>query len=224
MCGRFALGVPRKKIAEEYGLDRVPNAPLRYNIAPSQYIEAVLVGRQNNLRHMALFRWGLVPFWAKDPKMGARLINARSETVFEKPSFKAAVAYRRCLIPAQGFYEWKKSDSGKQPFFIHAVHNDIISFAGIYEHYEDEKGNTIDSACILTRSSEGVMTSIHDRMPVIIPQAQYGQWLDPYRQAQSEIGDLLYNLEPPTLDMYPVSVLVNTPSYDSSDCMKLLSS
>ncbi|WP_027183983.1 SOS response-associated peptidase [Desulfovibrio inopinatus] len=222
MCGRFALGVPRKKIAEEYGLDRVPRAPLRYNIAPSQSIEALVVGREQRIRHMALFRWGLVPFWAKDIRIGSRLINARSETVLEKPAFKAAIKYRRCLIPAQGFYEWKKSTNGKTPHFIFDPAHDVISLAGIYEHYEDHKGTIIDSACILTRPAVGRMASLHDRMPVIVTRDDYAEWLDPSQQAPSDIRHLLERIMPPTLDMYPVSSMVNNPSCDIPECLQRL--
>jgi len=134
MCGRFAFGIPRKRLKERFGLGDIPEAPPRYNIAPGQLVEAVVQAEDG--RRLKLLKWGLVPHWAKDPKIGYKMINARAETVAEKPSFRAAMRYRRCLVPAQGFYEWSRTSGKGEPWFITLSTESALAMAGLWEQYE----------------------------------------------------------------------------------------
>jgi putative SOS response-associated peptidase YedK len=177
MCGRFALGIPRKKLAEEFGLDAVPDAPDRFNIAPGQLVEAVVdagLGR----REMRLFRWGLIPSWSKEGSKGRGFVNARIETAAEKPSFRAAMRYRRCLLPASGFYEWQVRPGGKQPWYFHRADGRLAALAGLWESYEGAMGEIVESCAILTTEADEAVSPVHERMPVAVSPEDYGRWLD----------------------------------------------
>jgi len=213
MCGRFALGIPRKKMADHYGLAAVPDGPMRYNIAPSQLVEAVVVSRETGSRGMRLFRWGLLPFWARDVKMAAKLINARCETAAEKPAFKAALKYRRCLIPATGFYEWSAGKDGKRPFFFHLPDDGLFSLAGLWERHESPLGEERVTCAVLTREAAGSVAPIHDRMPVIVSPKDYGVWLDPLMQDPGAL-ESFFRHEGPELSRREVGKGVNNPGLD----------
>lgn len=222
MCGRFALGVPRRLVAEAMGVADIPNAPARYNIAPSQLIEAVFVARSTGRRMAGLFRWGLVPAFVKDAKAGFAMINARSETVLTKPAFRGAIRYRRCLIPAQGFYEWRKEPGGgKTPFFVTIPGVPVMGLAGIYERVTTADGEVRDTAAILTRAASGVMADIHDRMPLIILPQSASAWLDPYLSERLDVEALLA-LPPAELVATPVGPQVNNAGDDNADCVRPL--
>lgn len=197
MCGRFALAVPRRLVAEAMGVPDLPDVPARPEIAPSELIEAIFVARHTGRRMAGLFRWGLAPAFIKDPRAMRPLINARSETVLEKPSFRAAVRYRRCLIPAQGFYEWRKEpDGGKTRFFLSLPDAPVMALAGIYERVTTPEGEVRDTAAILTREASAAMAGIHDRMPLILPPEAFAAWVDPLLTERGDIEALLA-LPPP---------------------------
>lgn len=177
MCGRFNLTDSPEQIALELGLTTELSIKPNYNVAPSQKILAV---RQDEDEHneLALFRWGLLPSWIKDLKKSPKPINAKVETVHEKPFFRTAFKKRRCLIPANGFYEWKTVNGQKQPFLIHKKDNSLIYFAGLWENWVSPEGEVIQTAGIITTQAEGVAAKIHDRMPVILSKEIFGNWLD----------------------------------------------
>jgi putative SOS response-associated peptidase YedK len=178
MCGRFALIIDASLLADVFDVDPPRELEPRFNIAPTQTIPIVRANREGS-RELALVRWGLVPSWAKDEKMGARMINARGETVVEKPSFRSAVKSRRCLIPADGFYEWVRTGEGKQPHFIHFSDARVFAFAGLWERWHKASGEPVDTCTVITTSPNELIADLHDRMPVILPQTVYDEWLEP---------------------------------------------
>ncbi|MBI4958270.1 MAG: SOS response-associated peptidase [Desulfovibrio sp.] len=213
MCGRFALGIPRKGLKARFGLDDVPQAPDRYNIAPGQLLEAVV--KTLDRCEMRLFKWGLVPSWAKDAAMGYKMINARAETVAEKPAFKAALRRRRCLIPAQGFYEWRDENGKRQPWFITSESGDeVLALAGIWEHYESPAGELIESAAIITCPANELVAQVHERMPVIVSKDDDARWLDPNLSDPRQVLDILAPRPWPDMRAYRVATLVNSPRND----------
>lgn len=219
MCGRFALISSPEQVAEQYdanpaALAGMPPAVPRYNIAPTQPVLAVRHDR-NGERELTFFHWGLIPSWAKDTKFASKLINARSETVAEKPSFRTAFKRRRCIIPVDGFFEWQKTDSGKQPMYIHGADKLPLSFAGLWEMWSSPTGDMVQSCTILTTEPNEMMAQIHNRMPVILEEADWETWLNP----EPDPNDALHLLRPyPTHKMaaYPVSTVVNNPRNDVS--------
>ncbi|HEY1598513.1 MAG TPA: SOS response-associated peptidase [Pirellulales bacterium] len=172
MCGRFTLRTPAHAVADAFGLISTPDLQLRFNIAPTQLVAAVRFDPQQGGRQLTRLRWGLIPSWAADPSIGSRMINARADTVATKPAFRSAFKRRRCLVLADGFYEWKKVGSAKQPFFMRLKDDRPFAFAGLAEHWHRD-GQTIDSCSIITTESNSLMAEIHDRMPVILPPAEY---------------------------------------------------
>ncbi|MFQ5433740.1 MAG: SOS response-associated peptidase [Anaerolineae bacterium] len=223
MSGRFALFVPGEALFSLFNLNQpVPEeafAP-RYNIAPTQPVTAVRLG-QTGEGELTWLTWGLVPSWAKEPKMGSRLINARSETVAEKPSFRAAFKRRRCLIPASGFYEWQKVNGRKQPMFIQAEDGRPLAFAGLWEFWQSGDGSVIESCTILTTRPNELMAPIHNRMPVIIAADDFDDWLHP--GPNPEMGlHLLRPYPAEKMTAYPVSTHVNSPRNDDAVCIEPL--
>jgi putative SOS response-associated peptidase YedK len=176
MCGRFVITSEPEALRRLLGYKQQPNFPPRYNIAPTQPIP--LVRLEQGERHFALARWGLIPSWVKNPKEFALLINARLEGVVDKPSFRAAMKRRRCLIPADGFYEWKKEGKTKRPYFIRARSREPFAFAGLWETWTDRDGGEIETAAIVTCAANKTLAPIHDRMPVIVPPENFDAWLD----------------------------------------------
>jgi putative SOS response-associated peptidase YedK len=209
MCGRYTLKTPADVLAERFDLDEYPSSLTpSYNIAPTQEVAAVV--EEDEKRKLELFRWGLVPSWAKDPAIGNKMINARAETVSEKPSFRSAFKKRRCLIVADGFYEWQKSDNGKQPFYIRMKDSSPFAFAGLWESWD--KGEQIRSCSIITTDANDLMNEIHHRMPVILPPENYGVWLDPDFDEKEALSDLLRPYPSEEMKAYAVSRRVNRPS------------
>lgn len=177
MCGRFAFYSPSEATAALFGVSASITVEPRFNIAPSQYIAGI---RENDDagRELAMFRWGLVPFWAKDPAIGNRMINARAETVAEKPSFRAAYRHRRCLVLADGFYEWKKEGAGKVPYFISLANGEPFAFAGLWETWQSkETQEFIQSATLITTAANEFISTVHHRMPVILQPDTADRWL-----------------------------------------------
>lgn len=202
MCGRFALAVPRELVAEAMGLSGMPDVPARPEIFPSELIEAVVVDRHSGRRTAGLFRWGFVPAFVKDPAAVRPMINARAETALEKPFFRAAARYRRCLIPAQGFYEWRKEpDGSKTRFFLTLPDAPVMALAGLYERATTPAGEVRDTAAILTREASPAMAGIHDRMPLILPPDAFAAWLDPGLTERQDIEPLLAVPPPERFDL-----------------------
>ncbi|MBK8986649.1 MAG: SOS response-associated peptidase [Chloroflexi bacterium] len=223
MCGRFALASSGDTLLTAFdvaftGLDVTQLGP-RYNVAPTQPVLAVRPAKDGRQRELTLFHWGLIPSWAKDLKMGARLINARSETVAEKPAFRAAFKRRRCLVLADGFYEWQKLERGKQPMFIHLQEERPFALAGLWEIWQGGDGSELESCTILTTTPNELMAPIHDRMPVILDPADYDDWL--YPGLQPEMAQHLLRPYPAErMAAYAVSDWVNSPAHDDPTCLR----
>ena len=208
MCGRYTLKMPLLEVAAELGLDH-PEFALepRYNIAPTQRLP-IVTGEMP--RRLQLMRWGLVPAWAKDPSIGNKLINARAETLSEKPAFRKALEMRRCLVVADGFYEWKATPYGKSPQHIHLQTNGLLTFGGLWESWRDAEGKELRTFTIITTTPNTLMAEIHDRMPVIVPPEFREKWLD-LRTPMAEIDALLVPLADGLLTAETVGNQVNSP-------------
>ena len=225
MCGRYTLttnifGIKKLFVAES-SPDLAEWKP-RYNIAPTQLAPVVI--QEEGHRHVKLMKWGLIPFWAKDASIGSKMINARSETIQEKPAFKNAFRKRRCIVPVDGFYEWKASGKKKVPYRVSMRDQGTFGFAGLWESWRSpEDGKTIETYTVITTQANSFMKDIHDRMPVILDQSQYSHWLDPEKQdLKQDLEDLQTLLQPfsPTrMQAHPVSKLVNSPSNDVAECI-----
>ncbi|MES9946481.1 MAG: SOS response-associated peptidase [Candidatus Thiodiazotropha sp.] len=215
MCGRFYLDVTAEDMLEAFGLVSAPQLSADYNIAPSQQIAAIKSAGAN--RELVRLHWGLIPSWAKDKKFAYHTINARAETVERKPSFRSAFKHRRCLIPASGFFEWKATSQGKQPYCITSDDGKPFAFAGLYEHWEGPQGEKIDSCTIIVTEARGEITTIHDRMPVILSPDNYDAWLDKGTQDPAILKPLLSANEMVNIHLYPVSRRVNSPKNNSPE-------
>lgn len=224
MCGRYTLARSQQELSERFGvkqlfLDLIP----RYNIAPTQ--KAAVVVSAEDGRSLQLFRWGLIPSWTQDLKLAKPLINARSETLGEKASFKAALKHRRCIVPADGFYEWRKEGSVKHPMFIHGTKNQILGFAGIWDEWknEDDDGKIIRSFSIITTAANNFMSPVHDRMPVILAPDAENIWLNQSEKNTNNLIALLGQAPEDYLDMHEVSQEVNSVKVDSPSCVEPVS-
>ena len=209
MCGRFTLRASASQIAEFFELlrDQIDwNIP-RFNIAPMQSILGVRASSVG--REPVRFRWGLIPSWAKDAKLAASLINARAETVAEKPAFRAAFKRRRCLIPVNGFYEWQRDGKHKTPHLISLTSSELFALAGLWEQWQSPDGSVIESCTLLTTSPNELMATIHDRMPVILKPTDYGVWLDPQLEAAPALSSLLVPYPADEMQVIRVSDVVN---------------
>ncbi len=219
MCGRYALRKPSREVAEAFRFEEdLPLKP-RFNIAPTQMVVAVRVDLQQQHRELAFLKWGLVPSWADDPAIGNRMINARSETAASKPSFRAAFRKRRCLIPADGFFEWQKAGKHKQPFLIGVGHGYLFAFASLWEDWERD-GEIIQSCTILTTEANEVMRPIHDRMPAILHRQDYDLWLDHAVQDSSQVQHLLRPYPDGEMFAVPVTTWVNDPKHEDERCVQ----
>ena len=217
MCGRFQLTASPEDIAEHFQLTHLPKYQPSYNITPARKILCIVELEDKSLKAVNLF-WGLVPSWSKDTKNSHHLINARAETVREKPSFRTAFHKRRCLIVAQGFYEWQKLESGKQAFHIHRQDNQLFAFAGVWEDWQKEQ-ETLYSCSIITTEAAEVMQPIHDRMPVIMPAGSYHDWLN-ITSNIDDAYDLLENSAYANMVTTPVGDWVNNPRHDDVRCIE----
>jgi putative SOS response-associated peptidase YedK len=219
MCGRFTLIAPGEAVATLFDLAETPQLAPRYNIAPTQPVAAVRYNRDKSKRELAHFHWGLIPSWAKDPGIGSRMINARSETAAEKPSFRAAFKYRRCLVPTDGFYEWWKVDGGKQPVRIQMKDERPFAIAGLWEHWQSPDGSEIESVTLLTTEPNDLLKPGHNRMPVILAPEDYDLWLDPGAQHPGEVQPLMTAFPSDKMTFYPVSAHVNNPRNEDPQCI-----
>jgi putative SOS response-associated peptidase YedK len=219
MCGRFTLAVDTSSLQTAFPWLKISGEMTpRYNVAPTQPVAVVANTGKNELD---FFLWGLIPSWAKDPKIGSKLINARSETLAEKPSFRSAYKRRRCLIFSDGFYEWRAEPQGrgKTPMYIHMKSGEPFAFAGLWESWHSPLGDLIRSCTIITTQANDLLAPIHHRMPVILPADDYDRWLDPAERSHADLGDLLKPYPGDLMETYPVSKLVNSPANDSPECV-----
>ena len=219
MCGRYSMAAPTDAMKRLFDLGQLPDLEPRYNLAPSQLVPAV-IQPQPQQREFRCFKWGLVPFWAKDPSIGNRLINARSETAAGKPAFRVAMRYRRCLLPADGFYEWKKTPNGKQPVYAQVDGGALFAFAGLWESWQSPEGQVVESSVVLTCRPNEKLKSVHDRMPVILPKERYEQWLDPACQDGQKAAELLKPFDSERMQLTEVSKYVNSPANEGPDCIE----
>ncbi len=224
MCGRFTLSTPAQTLQQIFDLTETPDLPPRYNIAPSEAIATVRRPEPDGERQLDLLRWGLVPPWAKDLNVGARLINARAETAASKPAFRAAFRRRRCLVPADGFYEWQRVVRQKQPFYIRMRDGLPFAFAGLWEYWEGPQGDALETCTILTTEPSELVRPVHDRMPVILDPSDWDLWLDPGVQDPARLQPLLRPYPPEQMIAFPVGQAVNNPANDREECIAPLAS
>jgi len=231
MCGRFTLRAPASVVAEQFALFEVPPFAPRFNIAPSQPVPVVRLGKGDSPlsprgtvpfsgRELVWLRWGLIPSWAKDPAIGNRLINARAETVAEKPAFRATLRRRRCLVAADGFYEWQRTGKRKQPYFIRLRDDRPFAFAGLWESWEGPDSSQIESCTLLTTEPNELMRPIHDRMPVILPADGYQAWLDPAVEKPEQLLLLFRPYPAGEMTAEPVGTFVNSPANEGPECIE----
>ncbi|MEX0830208.1 MAG: SOS response-associated peptidase [Nitrospirales bacterium] len=218
MCGRFTRKESFQHIAELLGLPIPPPLTPRYNIAPSQPVACVRTNSETSDREWVELKWGLVPSWAKDPSIGNKLINARGETVSEKPSFRHAFKKQRCLVLADGFYEWRREGKTKQPYYIRLKDHGLFAFAGIWERWE-KQDPALESCSLITIHANPLMEPIHHRMPVILPESTYSSWLDPKLNNVIYLSGLIEPFDADKMEAYPVSTMVNNPKNDRAECI-----
>ena len=221
MCGRYHLSRQGKEVAEEFATEEEVEWSPRYNIAPSDPIPTVLQDASKPVRHLALMRWGMIPFWAKDTSIGFKTINGMSETAASKPAFRESMRTRRCLIPGTGFYEWKKiGPKEKQPYNFGMADDSIFAFAGLWDWWKDAAGKEILSCTILTTKPNGLVADVHDRMPAILRPDDYDLWLDPGIIDPARVANLLTPFDAQLMKKYPVSTRVNSVKNDYSECAR----
>jgi putative SOS response-associated peptidase YedK len=224
MCGRYTLHHTPREIRERFGVDTLEELLFpRYNIAPSQIVPVIRSHQSSvaggHLREMAGCKWGLIPYWAKDPKIGNNLINAKAETISEKPSFKNAFAKRRCLIPADGFFEWRKrGKEPSQPIYVRRRDSGLFAFAGLWEAWKTPEGETLETCTIITVEPNEFISKIHHRMAAILKPDEEAAWIDP-KSKSDELLRLLRPYESDDLEAFPVSRAVNSPAHDGPDCI-----
>jgi putative SOS response-associated peptidase YedK len=218
MCGRFALFSSPSMLARRFGTETTPGMEARYNIAPSQAIP--IVRKEGDERRFAMAHWGLIPFWAKDAKIGYSMINARAETVAEKPAFRTAFKQRRCLIPADGFYEWQALPGAKtkQPWFVSLRNREPMAFAGLWEIWKSPEGRNLESCTIIVTAANDLTQPIHERMPVILAPEDWDTWLAPHQTNPKILKNLLQPYPGEEMTAWRVSMSVNNPKNDSEEC------
>jgi len=225
MCGRYSLTTPVDGLRKLFDFKQLPNLPPRYNIAPTQAV--LVVRRGDGLRDQdavegapqaAILRWGLIPSWAKDSGIGAKMINARAETVREKPAFKKAFQRRRCLLPADGFYEWKVIEGKKQPFRIRFTDGEPFAFAGLWERWQDAEGSEIESCSIITTDAVASIEDIHNRMPVVLDPHAFGDWLGASQDAAQALLQPYQGAR--EIEAFPVDPRVNDVRNDEEELLQ----
>jgi putative SOS response-associated peptidase YedK len=220
MCGRFALYSDQFSLAQRFEAEALPELYPRYNVAPTQSI--AIVREEGGKRRFALVRWGLIPHWAKDAKIGYSTINARAETVASKPAFRNAFKYRRCLIPADGFYEWQvvPGSKVKQPWFIVLKDREPMTFGGLWERWRSPEGEDLESCSIIVTDANDLMRPIHDRMPVILSPGDWDAWLETEAKDAGGLQGLLKPYAAEEMTAWRVSAMVNSPKNDSVGCVE----
>jgi putative SOS response-associated peptidase YedK len=212
MCGRFTFQPTEAVYARFQISNRLDSLVPRYNIAPGQMVP-VIIG--NSPRRVVLMRWGLIPHWAKDAKMGYKMINARVETLTQRPAFRGLLSHNRCLVPACGYYEWKAEGRDKTPYYIHSQSEPFVAFAGLYDTWTTPDGEDLSTFTIITTEADPFMAGLHNRMPVILARELEDAWLDPQLTKAQDVLDVLSRSTGLELDAYPVSRMVNKPNNDS---------
>ncbi|RME40343.1 MAG: SOS response-associated peptidase [Planctomycetota bacterium] len=226
MCGRFTLTADADELAEEFDLIAGASLPPRYNIAPTQPVPIVRVLGDRDVRRLDPLRWGLVPPWAKDPSIGNRMINARSEEAAAKPSFRTPLRRQRCLVPCTGFYEWKRPASDprgnktRQPYYIRRRDERVFALAGLWERWQGSDGTVVESFTILTTEANELVRPLHDRMPVIVAPKHYALWLDPGMQDVDRLVPLLRPHPAEGFLAFEVDCYVNSPAHDDPRCIQ----
>ena len=221
MCGRFTLQIHPELLAEIFGLQELPIFPARYNIAPTQQIPVIRQDAEGHNR-LDFLRWGLIPTWAKDLSVGSHMINARAESITEKPAFRHAIRYRRCIIPASGFFEWRHEDKKAIPLYVRMKDGAPMCFAGIWEQWKSPEEEIVESCAMLTTSSNRLIEPLHDRMPVILHPDNYDLWLNRNMHDPEQLKHLYQPYPADSMEMYPVSPLVNSPHNDLPDLISPL--
>lgn len=224
MCGRFTVTNP-DKLPRRFNVQQ-PELPLtpRYNVAPTQVLPVVLREGKSEKNQIELLKWGLIPFWSKEPKAGYSTINARAEGIEDKPAYRKPIRSQRCLIPADGFYEWQKTGTGKQPFYIHLKSAELFGFAGLYDIYRDKQGNELKTFTIITTTANDVVEPIHDRMPVILRPEDEDEWLNTEITDPFQVTRLLKPFPANLMEAYPVSKLVNMVANDTPEILQTANS
>jgi putative SOS response-associated peptidase YedK len=221
MCGRYRLSRRKQIIEERFGSEPWDDDwNPRYNIAPTQPVPVIRQNPKEPVRQISLMKWGLIPNWARDVSIAGSTINAKSETAATKPAFREPLRLRRCLIPADAFYEWKKNGSAKQPYCLEVDSGELFAFAGLWDGWKDANGHWIRTCSILTTTPNAVTAAVHDRMPVILDPDSYGAWLDPGMQNVTAISELLKPLDARRMRCYPVSARVNHAANDDEECSR----
>jgi putative SOS response-associated peptidase YedK len=221
MCGRYRLSRRKQIIEEHFDCDPWDDewSP-RYNIAPTQLVPVIRQHPKEPVRQLSLVKWGLIPHWSKDTSIATSTINAKSETAATKPAFRDPLKFRRCLIPADGFYEWKRTVKAKQPFCFEIEDGELFAFAGLWDGWKDASGNWIKTCSILTTTPNALTATVHDRMPVILDPESYDLWLDPGMQNVAAISELLKPYDASQMQLYPVSSRVNHVTNDDEECSR----
>jgi putative SOS response-associated peptidase YedK len=220
VCGRVTETQPERIVeAFEIAVEPPDLGPPRYNVSPSEAVPVVRLMDPRAGRRLDLLRWGLVPSWAKDPSIGSRLINARIETLTEKPVFREAFERRRCLVVADGFYEWQRQDKLKQPFHVKSAQGDLLAMAGLWDRVMTSDGEIVETFSIITKPAEGNIRELHDRMPAIVDRARFAEWLDPSVHDPEQLRAMLA-LPSPALETVAVNPRVNKPGNDGPECLE----
>lgn len=222
MCGRFVQALDPNLVQTEFNLTSPPNIPDRYNVAPTQFAGVIA---NDHPHELLLYKWGLIPSWSKDPAMGGRMINARSETLEEKASFKTPLRRKRCIVPVSGFYEWQAREGGKFPIYIYPKDQSLFALAGLWDSWHDPvSGDDLRTFTIITTHANDFMSQYHERMPVILRREDYEVWLEAKEQPVEVLRGVLQRpYSPDTLSAHPVSRAVNTPAVDNPTLIELAS-
>jgi putative SOS response-associated peptidase YedK len=221
VCGRITLSTPARVVAEHFELAALPELVPRWNVAPGQPVAVVRQRRSTGERALELRRWGLVPPWARDASGGGRLVNARVESAAQLPAFRRAFRERRCLVPADGFYEWQtRGKRFRQPYHVRPARGPLFALAGLYERWQGGDGERVDSCTVLTTRADAAMARLHDRMPVILPREAWSAWLDPGLADPGRLHELLAASPAEALELHPVGLRVNDPRHDDPECAR----
>ncbi|MGI6454284.1 MAG: SOS response-associated peptidase [bacterium] len=220
MCGRFSLITPVEILKNIFRLNRTIDIQPRYNIAPTQSVPVIRIHQKTGERELVELRWGLVPHWAKDLSIGNKMINAKAETLFEKPSYKKAAQKRRCLIPADGFYEWRKEKKQKIPYYFFNKSQQPLALGGIWERWTSPEGEVVETFSIITTEANSLMQPIHNRMPLILTADEYDHWLDPTIEQPEEIQRCLQSYPTEQMEHYSVSSWVSNVMHEGAKCIQ----
>ena len=220
MCGRFTLKTPREAITKQFGVEIDEELAPRFNITPAQSVDAIRMARAGNGREIVRLKWGLIPSWAKDAGIANKLINARSETLSEKPSFREAFKRRRCLVVADGFFEWDKKGKTRRPFYFQLKNERPFAFAGLWDRWTGQDGDRVETCTIITTTPNELLARVHDRMPVILPPEVYNTWLDEDVRNTEACKELLCPYPSSEMISYPVGTLVNSPQHQGAELIK----